>query len=307
MPQRFVFLMLLGIAMVLMAACQLESPAISQGTSAVDSIQQPESDGKGVKRGTVFAAGGEPAAAPLKLEHGKVSAAPVYDGTNAPEVQDGAILLQEESGWNGEGGISVAGTGHASAAPDLATLNLGVEAFAKSVKEARDQAASANQRVVAALVEAGIAEEDIATRYFNISPRYGRERESVIGYRVNNQLTVKSRDLANIGELIDAVAEAGGDLTRFRGVDFSIEDTKPLKEQARAAAVADLNFKAGQLAELMGVEVGPAMSITEVGGFFPRQEQVAFAVAYESGGASTEVRAGEVQVTVTVHAVFAIE
>ena len=50
-----------------------------------------------------------------------------------------------------------------------------------------------------------------------------KERESVIvGYQVNNQLTVKVRDLDSVGVIIDQVTEAGGNLTRFQGLSFTI-------------------------------------------------------------------------------------
>ena len=71
-----------------------------------------------------------------------------------------------------ETGISVTGSGKASAAPDLAVLRLGVEAFAGSVAEARDQAAGSMDQVVILLLASGIAEKDIQTRHFNISHRY---------------------------------------------------------------------------------------------------------------------------------------
>ena len=208
-------------------------------------------------------------------------------------------------------GIWVTGRGEASADPDLATLNLGVEAFAGTVAEARNEAAVAMGQVIQALKAEGIAEQDIQTRFFNISARYtfrevttctpsgetgepkpeprsleelesepeplteifvveeggGRhgsveissgslasgqdcvvERERVIlGYDVNNQLTVKVRDLGAVGEVIDEATEAGGDLIRFQGVSFSIEDTEALQGEARAAAAEVLLAKPPRL------------------------------------------------------------
>ena len=308
MSQYFLVLMLLSLAAALMMACQPGPAAVAGDALVANTLQEPAETETVVEHGTVLAAGGGPTTDPVGLEAGKVSAGPSDPAMGGTEAQEVATLTLAGA-WNGEGGISVTGTGQVGAPPDLATLNLGVEAFAETVKEARDQAATANQRVVAALIEEGIAEEDIATRYFNIRPRYGREGETVVGYRVNNRLTVKSRDLADIGDLIDAVTEAGGDLIRFQGLEFSIEDTKPLEEEAREAAVADLKAKAGQLAELMGVEVGPAVSIAEHRGGYPVQEPWALAatMGLDLEGDSTQVRAGEVQVTVTLQAVFTIE
>ncbi len=73
-------------------------------------------------------------------------------------------------------GIVATGTGRASAAPDLAILNLGVEALDATVNQARDSAASSMTAVIASLQENGVAEKDIQTGHFSIHPRYtGRE------------------------------------------------------------------------------------------------------------------------------------
>ena len=223
-------------------------------------------------------------------------------------------------------GISVTGSGKASAAPDLAVLNFGVEAFAGSVAEARDQAAGAMDQVVKLLLANRIAEKDIQTRHFNISPRYTsreitrclganqtdcfKDREQVIiGYRVTNQLSVEVRDLDTVGSLIDQITAVGGDLTRFQGVNFSIEDTQALEKEARAAAAADLMAKANQIADLTGVALGKPVFITEVGRSVPKTLAVA-SRAFDSGLAAaveTPILAGELDVVITLQARYAIQ
>jgi len=69
-------------------------------------------------------------------------------------------------------GILVSGRGTASAAPDLAILNLGAKAFASTVGEARDDTAAAITRIVEVLRSSDILERDIQTKFFNIKPRY---------------------------------------------------------------------------------------------------------------------------------------
>lgn len=133
------------------------------------------------------------------------------------------------------------------------------------------------------------------------------EREQVIlGYNVTNQLSVKVRELASIGPIIDNVTEAGGDLIRFQGVNFTIEDTKDLQDQARVAAVQDLMAKAGQIADLAGVELGNLVFITDTSGpmvsRIVRQARVEFAAA----GAPTPIQVGELNVTVSLQAAFNI-
>lgn len=205
-------------------------------------------------------------------------------------------------------GISVSGQGQVSGTPDLATVNLGVEAFRDTVQAARADAAAAMESVIQSLKDNGIAEQDIKTSRFSISPRFDRDNRSISGFQVNNQLTAKIHDLDTVGSIIDDVTQAGGDLTRFQGVNFSIEDPKPLEEQARAAAVADMVAKANQLATLSGVQLGKPYYISETGGFSPLRVAYAEAAFFDQAvGAPTPIQAGEVDVTVSIQAMFAIQ
>ena len=253
-------------------------------------------------------------------------------------------------------GILVNGSGQATAVPDLAILNLGVQSLADTVAEAREQSAVAMGRVTEALKARNIEDRDIQTSNFNIFPRYTsrevtrcpsvrdtaeremtqssppkvlalpsiepgveiarsqekpecyKEREQVIiGYQVTNQLMVKLRDLDAAGSVIDEVTAAGGNLIRFQGINFTIDDTEALQDEARAAAIGDMMDKANQVATLTGVELGKLINISETGGqprvSFDSLERVSFASAKAD---PTPIMAGELEVTVTVQALYAI-
>lgn len=215
-------------------------------------------------------------------------------------------------------GVWVNGTGSVRAQPDLAMLSLGVESRGKTVEEARAKGADAMNAVMASLTKDGIAQKDIQTHSFNISPEYnfvdradglGRRTERVlIGYLVTNQVSVKVRALDSVGRVIDNVAKAGGDLTRINGVSFTIDDPAPLRRQARDKAVADAVAKADQIARAAGVSLGRAFYLNESGGA-PPPPQPPFAVralAAEAGGAPTPISGGELEITVSVQAAFSI-
>ena len=250
---------------------------------------------------------------------------------------DGAPVFAQD-GDNDRRGIWVTGTGTATGAPDLAVLNLGVETLADSAAEARTTAAEGIEAIREALTEREIAPEDLQTRHYRIGPRYDyvevtecvdeegdsvepsesdepspgtqctRSRKQVLrGYQVNNQLDVKVRDLDTVGEVIDGVIEAAGDIVRINGINFSIEDSKALRDEARAAAVADLKAKAGHLAELAGVELGRLVYLSESTGLTPFSEFGRGDFAYAAQAmVSTSVEAGELEVVVVVQGVFEI-
>ena len=217
------------------------------------------------------------------------------------------------------GEIQVTGRGSVTVEPDLALLELGVEARAETVKEARAQAAEAMTQIVEALKRLGIADTDIQTRAFSIFPLYdyleetdeeGRRkgREVLAGYRVANQATVKVRDTGRVGEAIDAAAQAGGDATRINNVRFTVEDTGPYLARLRELAVEDALTKAGHYATLADVTLGPLMRLQEAGSPFPASERFASVrleaeAAFDS--APTPVAGGELELALTIHTVFA--
>ena len=242
--------------------------------------------------------------------------------------------------YDGPSGIWVNGSGKASGAPDVAVVSLGVESVEETAAAARSNAAAAMQSVMDALTDADVASEDIQTRRFNISPRYqgvevercdepdaataGEEQEvselssekacykvwesRLIGYSVSNQATVMIRDLDNVGPIIDEVAEASGDLVRINGISFNIEDPEPLRDEARANAVADLERRAEMLADLASVKLGPMVYLNEGASYVPPQPLYARAESAlaSADSFSTSISPGELDVSVTVQGVFLI-
>jgi len=212
------------------------------------------------------------------------------------------LVTQEEGIW-------VTGRGEVMAAPDIATLRLGIAAQAATVAEAQSQATEAMSKVMATLIDNGVAEEDIQTQYFSIRQvtKWDRETEEevVIGYRVTNKVTAKIREIDKTGAIIDAVAEAGGDLTRIDGISFSVDDPSAYYEEAREKAMANAKAKAEQLAELADVTLGKPTYISE--GIqippiiYPREVYVE-----EAPAPVTPISPGEIEISLTVQVAYAI-
>jgi uncharacterized protein YggE len=204
-------------------------------------------------------------------------------------------------------GIWVSGEGKVTVTPDIATLNLGITAQAVSVAEAQSQAAEAMNRVMTALTDNGVAKKDIQTQHFSIDQvtRWDEknQQEVVVGYRVTNMVTAKIREIDKAGSIIDAVATAGGDLTRINGISFSVDDPSPYYKEARQKAMADAKAKGEQLAELSGVKLGKPTYISE-GTIYPTP------TAYkEAAGAPapTPISPGELELTLNVQVVYDID
>ncbi len=208
-------------------------------------------------------------------------------------------------------GIWVTGQGKVAAVPDIATLRLGIDAEEESVAEAQTEAARAMDEVMAALTGNGVAEKDIQTQHFSIRrvTRWDRtkEVEVVTGYRVSNIVTAKIRDIDNVGTIIDAVAKAGGDLTRIDSISFSVEDPTDYFKEAREEAMNDAEAKAKQLASLAGVNLGKATYISESSFYAPVVQRGGFQVLEEARVATTSISPGETEISLNIQVAYAIK
>ena len=239
-----------------------------------------------------------------------LTAPPAASLVGSSVAEDASRPAEQSTGYSYDA-VQVAGVGKATGVPDLATLSLGVEVIAPTVAEARNSAAASLQSVKEALLEKDIADADIATSHFRIRPDYDYSQDDgrqLIGYRVSNGLRVTVRDTDNVGPIIDAAIDAGGDDIVFNNLRFSFSDTAAMEEQARQAAVADMAEKAGQLAEAAGRELGDLKLLTEGGGgadgIFREWALEAASAAYAS---DTPITAGEGEITVVVFGVYELE
>jgi uncharacterized protein YggE len=210
-------------------------------------------------------------------------------------------------------GIWVSGEGKVTVVPDLATVTLGVSAQTATIADAQAKAATAMDKVMAALKAQGVADKDIQTQNYNISQmtRYDNNtQQSVItGYSVSNTVTAKLRNIAKAGAIIDAVVTAGGDFTRFNGINFSVEKPEQYYNQARELAMADAKAKADQMAKLAGLSLGQPMYISESTYAPPTPGPVVIrsAAAGSVNAPVTSISAGETNVTLDVQIAYPIK
>ena len=88
--------------------------------------------------------------------------------------------------------ISTSGTGAVEAAPDMATITLGVTQEARLATEAMDAASAAARAVLTRVEQAGIAPRDVQTSDVSLQPVWSRDSVSnntmprVTGYVARN-------------------------------------------------------------------------------------------------------------------------
>ncbi|MFN4354786.1 SIMPL domain-containing protein [Parvibaculum sp.] len=209
--------------------------------------------------------------------------------------------------------ITITGEGEVTAAPDIAYVDMGVVSEGKTAGEALAANTAAMEKVFEGLGKAGIDKKDMQTSNFSVYPVYEQVRPDdnrphtpkIGGYTVQNQLTVKVRDLDNLGAILDRVVSLGSN--QLSGVRFAIDDPKPLMNEARQAAVKDALDKAKLYAGAAGVAVGEILSISESGASMPQPYYAKdMMMAVRAEGAPVPMAAGEQTVSANVTLVIRI-
>ncbi|MEZ6117378.1 MAG: SIMPL domain-containing protein [Pirellulaceae bacterium] len=203
--------------------------------------------------------------------------------------------------------ITVSGQGSATSAPDMATINTGVTTQAATAAEALAANTKAMQAVLDELTSLGVADKDVQTSNFNVSPQYrqinrGGQRPEIVGYHVTNQVHVKVRNLPNLGGILDALVTAGSN--QIHGISFGIDNPQGVLDQARNRAVADARSRAELFANAAGVKLGKVLSLNEAGTAMPRpmyhMAEARFAAA------DVPIATGEQELSASVTMVFEI-
>lgn len=204
--------------------------------------------------------------------------------------------------------LAVNGQGKVSIKPDMAYITAGVNTEAKTAREAQTENNQLMDKVINTLKGMGIAENDIKTISYNLSPRYdyiqlknGSGKQQLAGYTVLNQVQVTVRDINAVGNTLDAVVTAGANVTG--GINFTLSDNKMEKayNDALNAALKNAEGKARVLATGLSVTLGKPKEVVE-GGATPRPVYpLAMYDAAKTMAAEVPVAAGQMEVTASVN------
>ncbi|RLE48333.1 MAG: hypothetical protein DRJ31_07460 [Candidatus Methanomethylicota archaeon] len=174
--------------------------------------------------------------------------------------------------------ITVTGEGEASAPPEIAVVKLSVETFRENASDAQKENFEITSRVINMLKQAGIAEDQIETTSFSLTPiyeysygsKYGETEKTLVGYRCVNSIKVTLENISMVGEVIDIAIAAGAN--RVSSVSFSLRDetVKALQLQALANAVSSAYSKATAIAEALGVSLKEPLTISTSTYYVPR-------------------------------------
>lgn len=207
---------------------------------------------------------------------------------------------------------TVAVEGHASvtAAPNIARLNMAVEARNLSLSYVQKRLADVAEDFLKLCGKLGIEARHVRTSGATIRPEYRWDQETesrrLINYVGARQFEVELRELDKLGQLIEGAVEAGVNQMSPPALDTSLR--RELYRDALALAANDARENATVLVETLGASLGPIVEMNAVESRpppVPRMRLEAAAMAADAGPEAT-YNTGDIEFEARVTAVFEI-
>ena len=237
----------------------------------------------------------------LTLAVATLASLPIATGAGAQVPDRSAVMLPDGAV------LDVVATGRTSRVPDVATIRAGVVTQAPTAAAAMSDNAQRTARVLAAIRKAGVAERDVQTATISLQPQYryvDGQAPVITGYQGSNSVSVRFRDIAKSGAILDALVAQGAN--QIDGPNLSIDRPEGAMDAARTDAIARARARAELYARAAGLRVERIVSISESGSDAPVPPPVVMMRAAASQ-ADTQIAAGEQDVTVSVSVRFLLK
>jgi len=182
-------------------------------------------------------------------------------------------------------------------APDRAFLVATVETRARDPKEAQSQNAKLMSAVQARVAAAGIPKDAVRTLGYNIQQEFDftNGRRIPRGYVARNAVEARVDALESLGELLDAVVQAGA--TSISGVRFDLRDRAGAEREALRLAVVDARARAEAAAAGVGRTIDRVLRIDDARRDVPRPMPMGMmAREVAQADVAPPIEAGEIEI-----------
>jgi hypothetical protein len=161
--------------------------------------------------------------------------------------------------------ISVRGEAWLEADPEIAVINVAVQARDRDRRAVLDRLVSRNRQVLDLVREYGDAVEKVESGPASAHPEFKPkgDKERVTGYVGQASARVTVRDLSVLGELVARLAEL--ELVTVAGPWWSLRPDSPVHREARIAAAQDATRRAGEYATAFGGRLGELIEAADTG------------------------------------------
>ncbi|MEK7080389.1 MAG: SIMPL domain-containing protein [Patescibacteria group bacterium] len=160
--------------------------------------------------------------------------------------------------------ITVSGEGKVYAKPDIAIVSLGVTTQGNTTAEVIKSNTDKMNAVIQAVKDSGVDEKDITSTTYNLSPLYNYTEAAgrvFQGYTLDQNIEVKIRDFAKIGDILSKATAKGANLAN--NLQFTIDNPEQFKQEARAKAIEQAKANAQNLVKESGIKLGKLINVYE--------------------------------------------
>jgi uncharacterized protein YggE len=219
------------------------------------------------------------------------------------------ISAQLDSTYTLNNTIFVSGSATAHTKTDKVIISLGVETTDKTAEKALLSNSNLMNKVMDALKQSGVQQNETSTSAFSIKPNYNYskygDRGNLSGFTVSNSIQIESSSINNVSQWIDTAVQAGANTVNDVYFSVSEEKLQNIKNMLLKEAVANAKTKADIVAAASGLNIDGIKSITvgEIG--IPPVPGPLYSKSVSSDEASsTPILAGEQEVSTTVSIVY---
>lgn len=202
--------------------------------------------------------------------------------------------------------LDVVATGEVTRVPDIVLIHAGVSTQASTAVEAIRANGAAMDRLREALRRAGIDPRDVQTSSVNLNAEWRHRQEAppvFAGYRAGHRLSIRFRDAANAGRILDTLVAAGAN--EIDGPSLEIAEAEAARDEARTRALAVARSRADLYARSLGMRVARVLAVSEAGD--GARTGYARGFGESRGRASTNIALGEEQVGIALTVTFELE
>ncbi len=189
------------------------------------------------------------------------------------------------------------GDGYRDVAPDKATIVLGVETRARTPSAAGAANADRMTAIRTALVRAGVGARDISTSRYSLYLQMGRTQADT-QYVASNMITVETKQLDQVGRLIDVGLAAGAN--NIGSLAYDLADRTSARNAALADAVANARKQAEVMAQAAGGRLGELVELSTQAGEYRPFYAGDVSMRMAASAAPTPVSPGAVTVSASV-------
>lgn len=200
--------------------------------------------------------------------------------------------------------MTVNGEGRIMVQPDIAIITVGIQTESKELQEAQMQNAISTKKVIEALYQIGIRQQDIQTVDYNIRQEYDYVDGKQIfrAYVVVTNLSITIRDISQVGRAYQVAVENGANLTG--PIQFTVSNPYTYYRKALQMAVLNAENKAKTIAQPLDllVKKTPIKIIEEriPGPVVPLYSQK----TYETAALEPPISAGQIEIRAAVTVIF---